>query len=100
MNLRDQRTGSVDYSQLPQLALLPDFGRNPVSAVNDALTLRNLRNAVHENGALLLELLNHKAVMDDLLTDVDRRPESFERDPDNIDGTHHSGAEPTRLQQQ
>jgi hypothetical protein len=38
--------------------------------------------------------------MDDLLTDVDRRPESFERDPDNIDGTHHSGAEPSWLQQQ
>ena len=55
-------------------------------AVDNTLALRNLADAVDENGALLLELFHHEAVVNDLLSDVDRRPERFQRDPDNIDG--------------
>src|SRR4051794_24336743 len=51
VNLCDQWTGGVDYPQLPQFAFLPHFRRNSVGAVNYALTLWNLADAVDENSA-------------------------------------------------
>jgi hypothetical protein len=71
-----------------------------MGAINDALAFGDLGYAVHENGALLLELLDHKPVVDNLLADIDGRAECFEGDPDDIDGTDYSGAESTGLQQQ
>jgi len=82
------------------LLFLPHFRRNSVRAVNHALTLRNLADAVDENSAFLLEFLDHKTIVDDFFADVDGGAEGLQRNPDDIDSSHHSGAEPTRLQKQ
>ena len=99
MDLGDQGTSCVDHSQPALFAGTADFRRYAVSAVNYAFTIRNLVNRIDKNGTFALQFLNHKTIVDDLLADIDRRPKGFERDADNIDGTHHSGAEPTRFQQ-
>ncbi len=68
-------------------------------AVDDALAGRNLLHAVDKDGALGGKLVHHVAVVDDLLAHVNGRAEGFQRDADNIDGAHHSGAKAPRLQQ-
>ncbi len=70
-----------------------------MGAVNDALAGRDLVDAIDKNCAFGAQLVHHVAVMDDLLADVNRRPEGLERDADDVDGAHHAGAEATRLQQ-
>jgi hypothetical protein len=100
VNLGDQRTGGVDNPQLPQFAFLPNFRRNPMGAVNHALTLGNLADAVDENSAFLLEFLDHKTIVDNLFADVNGGAEGLQRNPDDVDCSHHSGAESTRFQKQ
>ena len=100
VHLGDQRTSRVNHSQFAQFALLPDFGGNAVRAVDDALPLRNLTDAINKDGALLLKFFHHEPVVDDLFADINRRPKGFQCNPDNIDGPHHSSAESSRLQQQ
>ena len=98
VDLGDQRAGGVNDAKLPQLAVLAHFGRHAVGAVDNPLTLGNFVHVVHENGALVLQFLDDEAVVDDLLAHVDRRAEGLQRDPDNINGPHHPGAESARLQ--
>src|SRR5215813_3261492 len=100
VNFCDQRASRVDNAQFPLLAGLADLGRNPVSAVDYALPCRNFVNAVDKDGALLLEFLDHEAVVDDFLADVDRRPEGLKRDADDIDSANYPGTEPTGFQKQ
>ncbi len=68
-----------------------------MSAVDNALAIRNLVLAIDEDGALAAEFVDHKAVVNDFLPNINGRTERFEGDADNIDGTDHSGAEPSRL---
>ena len=49
-----------------------------------------------KDGAFGLQGLDHIAVMDDLVADIDRRPIQGERPLDRIDGPHHPGAEAAR----
>jgi hypothetical protein len=69
-------------------------------AVNHTLALRHLVHAVHKNRALVLQFLHHEPVVDNLLAHINRRPKCLQRDPDNVNGPDHPGAEPTRFQQQ
>ena len=46
------------------------------------------------------KFFDHKAVVDDLFADVDRRPKGLQGDADNIDRPDHARAEAARLQQQ
>ena len=71
-----------------------------MGAVDDALALGHFVDAIDKNRALLLQFLHHKAVVDDLLAHINRRPKGLERNPDNVDRPHHPGAESPRLQQQ
>ena len=98
VNFGDQRTGRVDNPQLAQLAVLANFGRNAVCAVNHALAGGNFVHAVDKNGALGAQLIHHVAIVNDLFADIDGRAECFQRDADNVDGAHHSGAKAPRLQ--
>ena len=52
-----------------------------------------------EDRALGLEALDHVAVVDDLVADVDRRPVKRERPLDGVDGAHDAGAEAARRAQ-
>ena len=69
-------------------------------AIDDPFPIWHFFHAVDEDGTLVLQLLNHKAVVNDLLTYVDRRAESLECNTDDIYGSHHAGTEAARLKQQ
>ena len=98
MHLGDQRTRSIDHPQLPQFAVLAHFRRNAVGAVDDALALRHFIHAIDKDRALLLQFLDHEAVVDNFLAHINRPPKGLQRNPDNIDRAHHPSAEPPRLQ--
>ena len=100
VNLGDQRAGGVDDAQAAPGAVFANFGRNAVSAVDDALAVGNFIFAIDEDGALAAEFIDHKAVVDDLFADVDGRTEGLERDADDVDGTDDASAEAARLQQE
>jgi len=70
-----------------------------VSAIDYPLAGRDFVHAVHENRAFALKLLNHKAVVDDFLADVNWRSEGFQGDADDVNGPHHSGAESPGFEQ-
>lgn len=55
---------------------------------------------VDEHGALAAQILDHVAVVDDLVAHVDRRAMQLERALDDVDGAIHAGTEATRLRQQ
>jgi hypothetical protein len=93
VNLGHQWTGSVDDPQSPLRTVISDFGRNPMGAVDYALPIRDLIDVVDEDSPLLLKLFDHKAVVDDLFTDIDRRAKSLEGDADDINGPDYTGAE-------
>ena len=99
VNLGDQRAGSVDDAQAALRAVLANFGRNSVGAVDDALAVGDFVFAIDEDGALAAQFVDHKAVVDDLFADVNRRAEGFEGDADDVDGAHHAGAEAAGLQE-
>src|SRR6202522_92137 len=96
--LGDQRAGSVDDAQSALDAVLAHLRGNSVSAVDDSLAIRDLFFAVDENGALALQLLHNKAVMDNLFAHVDGRAESFKGDANHVDGANHASAESPGLQ--
>ena len=98
VDLGHQRTGGVNHAQAALHAVLADFGRNPVRAVNDALAIGDFVLAVDKDRALAAQFVHHKAVVDDLLAHVDGRPERLESDADNINGANHSGTKSARLQ--
>src|SRR5690242_4514877 len=78
----------------------PDLWGNSVSAVDDAFAVWNFFHAVHKNGAFFLQFLDNKAVVDDFLANINRRPEGFERDSYDVDGAHDSSTKAPRLQKQ
>jgi hypothetical protein len=55
---------------------------------------------VDEDGALLLEIVDHEAVVHNLVTYVNRRAEELDSAFDDLDGAIHSGAESTRVGEQ
>ena len=93
VDLGHQRAGRVNHPQLAQLARLTHFGRDAMGAVDDPLAGRDLLDAVHENGALGAQLVHHITVMDDLFAHVNGRSEGLQRNANDVNGAHHTGAE-------
>ena len=58
---------------------------------------RDLGQLFDENRAFGLEAVDDEFVVNDLVTDVDRRSVLLERPLDDFDGAHHAGAESARL---
>src|SRR5215467_3480209 len=92
VNLGDQWTSRIDHPQPSLFAGLSNLRRNSVGAINDSLAFGDLVDGIDKDGALALQLLDHKAVVYDLFADVNGWTKGFERNPDNIDRPHHSGA--------
>ena len=78
-------------------AVLTDFGRDSVCAVDDALAVGHFVFAVDKNRAFAAQFVHHKAVVDDLLAHIDGRAKRLKGDADNIDGPYHAGAESPRF---
>src|SRR5262249_8842742 len=99
VDLCDKRACSIDDAQLAQMAPLPNFRRDAVSAINHSLALGNFLDTVDENRTFRLEFLDHKAVMDDFLADVDRGAKGLKSNADDVDCPYHARAKAPRLQQ-
>jgi hypothetical protein len=69
-----------------------------VGAVDDALACGNFVHRVNKNGTFALELLDHKAVVDDLFADVDGRAKGLKRNADNVNRPNHAGAKSAGLE--
>ena len=80
------------------MLFLADFGRDAVGAVDDALAVGDFVFAVDEDGAFAAEFVDHKAVVDDFLADVDGRAEGLEGDADDVNGANDAGAEAAGLE--
>jgi hypothetical protein len=59
--------------------------------------LGRLIELVDENGALGAQILHHIAVVDNLVTHVDGRPEQLKGPFHDVNGAVHAGTEPARL---
>jgi len=96
MHLRDQRAGGVERAQ-PALARLGAHrGRHAVRRKDDHGAVRHVREVVREHRALPAQVLDHVAVVHDLVPHVDGRAVDLERHVDDVDGAVDAGAESTR----
>src|ERR1700730_8372049 len=82
--LGDQWAGGVNHAQAAIFTGLADFRRDAMGAVDDALANGNLVHGIDKDGTFPLQFFDHKAVVDDLLTDVDGRAKGLKRDADDI----------------
>ncbi len=93
MDFGHQGTGRVDDAQIPLFGFYANLGRDAVSAEDQDGTYRNFFDGFDEDGAAATQLVNDVAVMHDFVMDVDRISVGFERQLDDVDGAHDSGAE-------
>jgi len=70
--------------------------RNAVRRENDWPIVRHLVELVDEDGAHGLQSFDHKAIMDDLVAHVDRRPKPLERQLDDLYCAVDAGAKSSR----
>ena len=76
-----------------------DLGRDAVGAVEQRGPLGDLLQRLDEHHAPAPEPLDDVLVVDDLVVDVDRRPEEVERPFQALDGHVHPGAEASGIRQ-
>ena len=93
VHLGDQRAGGVEYGQPAYARLLHHRSGHPVRGEDDRGPLRHLAQLLDENRPETAQAIHHVAVVDDLVTHVDRRAEQLERTLDDVDGPIDTGAE-------
>ena len=93
MHLGDQRTGGIERKEIALLGLIGNRARHAMRGKDDRrVGFGDFVEFLDENRALGLQAVDHIAVMDDLVADIDRRPIEGERPLDRIDGPHDPGA--------
>ena len=75
VHLGNQGTGRIDGPKMTPGRSLADGGSDAVSTVENGAAFRDVGDVVHENDAALAETLDHRAVVNDLVVNVDRRAE-------------------------
>ena len=100
VHLGHQRAGGIDHIQVAFLGLAPHRRRHTVSAENGARANRHLAQLFHENRPGFAQFVHNVLVMHDFLADINRRAVQIQRDFDHIDGSHDTGAETSRLEQE
>jgi hypothetical protein len=99
VNLGHQRAGSVNHLEAAGLAGVAHRRRNAVGRVDDALAGGDFLDLVDEDRAFFRQLIDHKAVVDDLPANVNGRAKGVEGDLDNVDGANHAGAKAAGFEQ-
>src|SRR2546421_4976933 len=79
--------------------MIPFAGSDPMSAEDNALALRHAVEVFDENRTLLLKRLEHEAVMDDLMTHIERCAVFAQGTAHRFDCAIHAGAKAARLSQ-
>jgi hypothetical protein len=80
-----QWTGGVEYPQLPLFCLFTDCTRHSMGTEYYRMTIRHIAQFINENGPSGAQTFDHKAVVYDLVTDIDRCPQEFQSPFDDID---------------
>ena len=73
-----------------------DLGRDAVGREDQRGVVGDLVHLFDEAGALVAQLVDDVAVVDDLLADVDGAVGDLEGLLDDVDGAHDAGAEPAQ----
>ena len=97
VDLGDQRARGIEDRQAARLRLVDDRLGDAMGAENRHGAVGNFIQRLDEDRAHALELLDHMAVVDDLVADIDRRAELLEGPLDDLDCPDHPRAEPPRL---
>jgi hypothetical protein len=101
MDLGDKRAGRVDRQQVPAAGIDRDRFRHPMGRKDDRhVGVGDFVEFLDEHGPLLPQALDHVAVVDDLVADIDRLAVHGERPFNRVDRAHHTGAEAARRAQQ
>src|SRR5262249_45346298 len=87
----------VDGPQVAAGAGLPDLRRYPVGAVQHRRPRRDLVDRVDEDPPQLLETLDHRPVVHDLVIDVQRRAEQLPGSLPGVAGHVDPGTEAARI---
>ena len=96
VDLGHERAGGVHIGQAAVLRFGRHRLRNAMRRENHRPVVGNLVQLVDKDGAEALEPLDDKAVVDDLVPYIDRRPEPLERELDDLDRSVDPGAEAAR----
>src|SRR5580658_1154513 len=99
VNFGDQRTGGIDDFELAILRAAPDSRGNTMSAVDDTHAGGDLVDVVDEDCTLLRQFVHNKAIVDDLLADINGRPEGFKGNLHHINGADNACTEAAGLEQ-
>ena len=100
VHLGDQRTGRVEHAQPPPLRLGLHGLRHAVRAEDHGGAVRHLVEFLDEDRAEAAQPVDHEAVVHDLVADVDRRAEQFQRTLDDVDRAVDAGTESTGIGEQ
>lgn len=71
-----------------------------MGAVNDPHPFGNVIYIVNEDGTFFSQLIDHEAVVHNLLANIDGGAESIEGNIHYVDGAHHAGTKTTRLEKE
>ena len=93
VNLRHQRAGRIENTQRPIAGLLLDGARDAVRREDERGAVGHFAHVVDENGAALAQLVDHGAVVHDLMAHVDGSAEHFNGALDDGDGAGHARTE-------
>ena len=97
MHLGDKRTGGVENAEAPALRLFRHRPRHAVGREDDRRTLGHLGKIVDEDRAALTQTVDDRAVVHDLVPDIDGRAVDGKRTLNDRDGARDARAETARL---
>ena len=97
MHLGYKRTGGVENAEAPALRLFRHRPRHAVGREDDRRTLGHLGKIVDEDRAALTQTVDDRAVVHDLVPDIDGRAVDGKRTLNDRDGARDARAETARL---
>ena len=97
VDLGNQRAGGVEHRQAASGGGLDHRAGHAVGAEDGVCAVGHLVELLDEDGALGLEIIDHMAVVDDLVTHIDRGLVLIERPLDDLDRPDDTGAEAAGL---
>lgn len=95
MHLRHERAGRIDIIEPAILGVTHHDFRHAMRGEDDGAPVGHLLEFLHEDGALSAQGIDHEAIMDDLMPDIDRSAIFLERqlhDPDRAVDTRAKAA--------
>jgi len=95
VHLHDERAGSVDHRKVAVRGLSPHGGRDAMGTEDDPDARRHVLQILDKYHAPRNEVRHDVLVVNDVVTGVDRRPETFQRMLHDLNGARNTGAEPT-----